>query len=224
MKRLILKKLRSNEGASLTYAILLFLVCAVIGTIVLTAGTIASGRLAEKAEMDQRYYHVVSTAEFLKDTLDNQKVVIKREKKGSDFVIKVEGYEEPLTSESEGIADNDSSFHTFDFLTLRTIELLSEYSWDADFYNTTEKTTKLEFQISGQSHIVDVKTTMKNGMMVMEIYDYTDKNKPDDNYMVRLTFAPQISEVVDKVDDVDVKTATVTWHISNIEKVFGYDK
>lgn len=224
MKRNVLRKLGSEEGASLTYAILLFLVCAVIGSIVLTAGTIASGRLAEKAEMDQRYYHVVSTAEFLKDTLENQKVVIIREKKGSDFSIRVDGYDDPLTSDSEGMVDNDTTFHTFDFLTLRTVELLSEYSWDADFYNTTGKTTELEFQISGQSHVADVKTTMKNGMMIMDIYDYTDKNKPEKNYMVRLTFAPQISEVVERVDDVETKTATVTWHISNMEKVFGYDK
>ena len=53
------EKLTSNKGASITYALLLFLVCAVVASIVLTAGTAASGRMSKISEMEQRYYSVI---------------------------------------------------------------------------------------------------------------------------------------------------------------------
>ena len=61
------KKLCSEKGASLSYALLLFLVAAAVGSVVLTAATSASGRLAGLAEADQRYYSVTSAAELLKE-------------------------------------------------------------------------------------------------------------------------------------------------------------
>lgn len=61
------EKLKSSRGASLMMALLLFLVCAVVGSAVLTAGTAASGRMAKIAESDQRYYSVNSAANLLID-------------------------------------------------------------------------------------------------------------------------------------------------------------
>lgn len=65
----IKQKLKNQEGASITFALLLFLVCAVVGSVVLTAGTAASGRLSELAKMDQRYYSVTSAEEFIRSIL-----------------------------------------------------------------------------------------------------------------------------------------------------------
>lgn len=75
------RKLRSQTGASLTFALLLFLVCAVVGSVVLTAGTAAAGRMSKIAEMDQRYYSVTSAADFLIQELSDKKVTIVRTKK-----------------------------------------------------------------------------------------------------------------------------------------------
>ena len=215
MKKVLLKKLRSNEGASLTYAILLFLVCAVVGSIVLTAGTIASGRLAEKAQMDQRYYHVVSTAEFLKDTLEGKSVVIIREKDPSS--IRVDGY----------IYD-ETNPPVYDFLTERTLELFETddgaIGWDADFFSTTSKTKNYEFQIAGyDTFSPDIHTEVVDGKLYLDI--------TDDNYTVRMTFVPKVSEIISliekestdgsSVSEVETKTSTVTWHVDSIEKVFG---
>ena len=61
------EKLKSSRGASLMMALLLFLVCAVVGSAVLTAGTAASGRMSKIAESDQRYYSVNSAANLLID-------------------------------------------------------------------------------------------------------------------------------------------------------------
>ena len=50
------RKLKSENGASLSFALLLFLVCAVVGSVILTSGTAASGRLSRLRDMDARYY------------------------------------------------------------------------------------------------------------------------------------------------------------------------
>lgn len=71
-------KLRSQKGASLSIALLLFLVCMVVGAIILTAGTTASGRLSKLTEMDQRYYSVTSAAEILSQELSRETVTIER--------------------------------------------------------------------------------------------------------------------------------------------------
>ena len=63
------KKLRSNSGASLSIALLLFLVCAVLGSIILKSGTAASGRVADMAKADARYYSVTSAADYLADAI-----------------------------------------------------------------------------------------------------------------------------------------------------------
>ena len=72
----IRKRLCSEKGASLSYALLLFLVAAAVGSVVLTAATSASGRLAGLAEADQRYYSVTSAAELLKERYDGQQVTV----------------------------------------------------------------------------------------------------------------------------------------------------
>lgn len=83
----IRKKLQSQRGASLTFALLLFLVCAVIGSLVLAAGFAAAGRLAKLAESEQRYYAVNSAAEFVLDQLcgEDNKVTVGIKKVGDNY-------------------------------------------------------------------------------------------------------------------------------------------
>ena len=73
-------KLRSQQGASILFAIFFFIVCAVIGSIVLTAGSAAAGRLAEIEAMDDRYYAVTSAAKLLETQLDDPDTVVIRRK------------------------------------------------------------------------------------------------------------------------------------------------
>ena len=73
-------KLKSPRGASITFALLLFLVCAVVGSIVLAAGSAASGRLSKLAESDGRYYAVTSAAELLRDSVADHSYVLTMEK------------------------------------------------------------------------------------------------------------------------------------------------
>ena len=80
MKRKIHSVLRSRTGASITFALLLFLVCAVVGALVLTAGSAAAGRISNLAQSDQRYYSVTSAADLLAEELSEKTVTITRER------------------------------------------------------------------------------------------------------------------------------------------------
>lgn len=80
-------KLRSKTGASITFALLLFLVCAALSAVVLVAATTASGRMSNLAQTDQRYYSVTSAACAVRDMLGN----------GTVTVITLQGVAAPLT-------------------------------------------------------------------------------------------------------------------------------
>ena len=70
------KKIRSETGASITFALLLFLVCAALSAVILVAATTAAGRMRNLAETDQRYYSVTSAAELIKDLMDEEAVSV----------------------------------------------------------------------------------------------------------------------------------------------------
>lgn len=72
-------KLRSGRGASLLVALLLFMICSVVGIVVLTAATAVSGRASKLAESDQRYFSVASAAELLAQELNGKSVSIVQE-------------------------------------------------------------------------------------------------------------------------------------------------
>ena len=80
MQNATLRKIKSSRGASLSIALFLFLICSVLGAVLLTAATTASGRLADLAEMDQRYYAVTSASELLAKELTKEPVTITRTK------------------------------------------------------------------------------------------------------------------------------------------------
>lgn len=71
-----IQKLKSQQGASLIFSLILFLVCAVISSVVIVAGSVASGRLSNLAENDQRYYAVTSAAKLLRDVVEQHTVEI----------------------------------------------------------------------------------------------------------------------------------------------------
>lgn len=72
----IRQKLRSRTGASITFALLLFLVCAVLSSVIIVAATAAAGRIAGMVEADQRYYAVTSASALLKELIDKKTVTV----------------------------------------------------------------------------------------------------------------------------------------------------
>ena len=74
----MLSKIKSKKGASITYALLLFLICAVVGAVVLAAGTAAAGRFKDLVKSDRRYYSVHSAAELIGSQFAGRTVTVER--------------------------------------------------------------------------------------------------------------------------------------------------
>ena len=74
--RAIRRKMESRTGASITFALLLFLVCAILSSVIIVAATTASGRMSRLAETDRRYYAVTSAAELMKDLMKSKSVAV----------------------------------------------------------------------------------------------------------------------------------------------------
>ena len=67
---ILVKKLKNNDGATLMLALLFFVMCATVGSIVLTAATASSGRLAGLISDEKGYYAVSSAADLVSDLVE----------------------------------------------------------------------------------------------------------------------------------------------------------
>lgn len=199
------EKLKSSRGASLMMALLLFLVCAVVGSAVLTAGTAASGRMAKIAESDQRYYSVNSAANLLIDLLHDQTAMIEKvETKTSsgtstDYKLK----------DSAGNVCNvtDTSFPSF---ALETASLIAA--------DKTSLTVSLSSGETKLSPIAAVKETISpDGKLVFEI----SSTGGTDIYTLVVTFAADKRETknVELKDDKTITTTVTsyTWKLSDVK-------
>lgn len=71
------EKLNSCSGATMILALVFFLLCTILASILLTSSSAGAGRLSGIAENDARYYAVSSAAELLRDSLENKPVTVK---------------------------------------------------------------------------------------------------------------------------------------------------
>ena len=106
MTQAIKKKLRSNEGASLMVALLFFVMCATVGSIILAAATASSGRLANLRKEDQSYYAITSAADLFAEMMEGKTVVIQMKKTVDSSPEEPD--EEPDKTEVEFVGLDDS--------------------------------------------------------------------------------------------------------------------
>lgn len=71
----VLKKLQSTEGASIVIALIFFLICAVVGSIVLTAASINAKAVVTHQETQQASYAVSSAAQLVVKELTPASIV-----------------------------------------------------------------------------------------------------------------------------------------------------
>lgn len=69
MRKWIRNKFISEDGASLAVALLLFLVCAVVGSVVLAGASASAGRLSQRRQLQQERYALQSAAEMIRAQL-----------------------------------------------------------------------------------------------------------------------------------------------------------
>lgn len=65
-------RIHSNSGATILLALLFFLLCSLAGSVILTAGSAASGRISGLQETEQSFYSVTSAAQVLKEEIEGQ--------------------------------------------------------------------------------------------------------------------------------------------------------
>lgn len=65
-------RIRSNSGATILLALLFFLLCAMAGSIILSAGSAAAGRISGLKETEQSFYSVTSAAQVIRDEIEGQ--------------------------------------------------------------------------------------------------------------------------------------------------------
>ncbi|WP_108775533.1 hypothetical protein [Lactimicrobium massiliense] len=76
MNHVCKKKLRSESGVSLSVALLFFVVCAALASMILAAAYAASGRVTSRMTLNQDHYAVDSAASLISDELKNDVIVI----------------------------------------------------------------------------------------------------------------------------------------------------
>ncbi len=101
MKNRIMNKLRSKAGASITFALLLFLVCAVLCSVIVAAASAAAGRMSKIVQSEETYYAVTSAAEMMKKMIDGKTVSLVK-------VTRTE-YDTPYTNGNPGTATQASA-------------------------------------------------------------------------------------------------------------------
>ena len=172
---MIKDKLHSQSGASITFALLLFLVCAVLSAIILVAGTSAAGRISGLKESDQRYYAVTSAALAIENMMDGATVTVVGDK---CFAV-------PLGEVTEDTASGDTQTGTLPLYTASVInssanlkleagsglgaslnvEVYEEVDTDGNatftIYNTTGDHFKMKLEFAADQKVEDL-PFMKN--------------------------------------------------------------
>lgn len=217
------QKLKSQTGASITFALLLFLVCAVVGSVVLTAGTAAAGRMSELAKMDQRYYSVTSAAQLLRDTMDGKQVSVTQKT--------VTEITEDGTTSSQTSPQVDTEVES-PILKASALQLVDE---------TAEDIT-MAWNLTGSSDIQNAALNVKieealssDGTMTMRISNAADTGSGGTSggsyiYTLQMVFTADKTESVDKrtkeqysdgekIETVtETKTTNITWRLNSIGK------
>ncbi|MBO5570612.1 MAG: hypothetical protein J5916_11100 [Oscillospiraceae bacterium] len=184
------QKLKSQTGASITFALLLFLVCAVVGSAVLVAGTAAAGRMSKVAEMDQRYYAVNSAARLLIDQID-----------GTDNTMTIVEQTDGGSDPDYYYLDASGSLKPYDPSSINTVALLLAYQLtdasgssplDIDLDLKTTKTA--ESSTSKPPLDVKISGTADNEQMTLTI---TSQDSDTLQYALKLQFNLTKSEVRD---------------------------
>lgn len=221
--QMIRKKIKSRRGASLTFALLLFLVCAVIGSVVLTAGTVAAGRMSQVAEMDQRYYSVNSAARTLIDLIDGKESTIIETRPSAD--------DTGSTFTDETNTPISTSFKTITAITDEAAYYMSAegplakptLTGGSLSTTNTRKTTPYEFTISvtgggSTEELKPLKATVSeniedDGKMILTV------KSDDGKYDLKLFFNMDLMEVTDhqEAEKRDIITRIYAWHIRDIQ-------
>lgn len=215
MKNRILTKLRSRTGASITFALLLFLVCAVLSSVIIVAASAAAGRMSGIAEADQRYYAVTSAAELLRDLLDGKSASIVKADFDSD------GTDETYMVEkgADVITEKEGNWALAGPLYIPGGSLLADAAYYADSgVPSFKRTLQSSDEAESDPLAVDIDGIVNDGTMKLQV-----ANQGDKKYTLTLSFAAEESEKTksiyktDGTERVKAEITTLTWKLVEIK-------
>jgi len=217
-------KIKSQRGASITFALLLFLVCAVVSIVVVVAGSAAAGRMSERAETDQRYYAVTSAVELLCDDFKGMKVTVEYSKKSADKVpdasaVEVTGVDKAGTPKNT----KDPEIAVLTAISQKLVQLIENCN---DISPDKAYTLSATGGPAGSVLNCDIKAHVKkDGRVVFEVSNATVKNAAKQNiYTLQAVFQANISKSTsqyiaeDGITSMDRVTTTLVWSVNSLEK------
>lgn len=196
----IRNKLQSRRGASITFALLLFLVCAVISSVVIVAASTAGGRLSTVREMDQRYYAATAAADVLRETLDGKTAIVSYQTSGGATMA---------TTTATGILDDASKLVVTGGSQALTAIPPIENTVDNVKYTCT---------ITG---------TVNNGLLTFDIAAGGGKFNKNGIYTLQLVFTSTVMKTEEasttegSLPTGSTGKAKVTWKTGSIRKIRG---
>ena len=234
----VISKISSQEGASITYALLLFLVCATVSSVILAAGTAASGRMSKSVDSDQRYYAVTSAARLLKEVVEQYEVKIIKTSNDSGSWDEEKKYRDKHAK---------GDFTNYDPFIVKVITMDPAVSYANKYFKIEEpddSETKKEFTISFtiSADSLDVEGLEKLDVSVKENIDVrtgritfkviskyglesgkTSSEEDGLSYSMNMVFVPEIktSDIIKKLDGTPEKTVTtkkiqMSWSLESL--------
>jgi len=213
-------KIKSQRGASITFALLVFLVCSMVSIAVVVAGTAAAGRMSQRAETDQRYYAVASAVELLCDDFKGKTVTVEYTKPVSEStvseddisVISIKDGDKMVSDMSKcgvllaasktlvaRIAGIDSSSGTFS-LTVEGAPANSSLACDINEY--VKPDGRVTFEVC---NTVDRTATPKSPVYTLQVTFDANINKSTPHYRAGGT-------------EIEKVTITLDWDLNSIKK------
>ena len=191
----IKNKIRSQRGASITFALLLFLVCAVLSSVIIVAATTAAGRMSGLKESDQRYYAATEAAKRLEYLFDEAKIEV--------------------TYKQSGATVENS---TFNVLSDADSALLREYSLYAAMEEAKKGAGLSITSTTAEGYTCTVTPALEGGLLTFEIKaDGGTKNINSGTYALDIVFASNVKNP-DLAGSAATKKATVSWKLHSLKK------
>ncbi len=215
------RKIRSQKGASISFALLLFLVCAVVSSIVIVSASAVGGRFSKLGQMDQRYYAVTSAARLLCKEFGGAGIISEAKVSTTD----PDTYE--LTSY---MADAPNTKLTADSLIRDASEAWIKAYLDGTALDPSKTDPIIKYEyITFETTEVDIDNSeldvtaeerlYPNGLLEFRILSVNDPDDPktDGVYKLTVTFASNTKSVASDSED-DTQTIKVNWLLHSVKK------
>ena len=210
------RKMNSERGASITFALLIFLVCAIVSSAVIVAGTTAAGRMSQRADTDRRYYAVSSAMELLLEDFNDKTVTL--ECKKTVDATSIADSAVIITK----VSDKDGTELTGQPLLLDVSKVLvmkringTEDSLTPD--GTYELTTSLSDPNTALNCTIK-EYVRKDGVLILEVSNTIPAGSNTPVYTLQATFTANISESKSNYTQVEGGTTTAMEDIKTVLK------